>query len=82
MDHPDTITVAPHGDVIFAEDDYTPDANFLRGMTPTGELYTLARNAMNPGELAGPCFSPDGRVLFVNIYVPGLTLAITGPFAT
>ena len=26
-------------------------------------------------------FSPDGRVLFVNLYTPGITLAITGPWA-
>ena len=26
------------------------------------------------------CFSPDGGTLFVNIYTPGITLAITGPW--
>jgi uncharacterized protein len=31
-------------------------------------------------EWAGSCFSPDGRVLFVNLYTPGITLAITGPW--
>jgi secreted PhoX family phosphatase len=31
-------------------------------------------------ELAGPTFSADGRTLFVNLYDPGHTLAITGPF--
>ena len=30
-------------------------------------------------EWAGSVFSPDGRVLFVNLYC-GVTLAITGPF--
>jgi secreted PhoX family phosphatase len=32
-------------------------------------------------EWAGSCFSPDGRVLFVNLYTPGITLAISGPWA-
>ena len=53
-----------------------------------GRLYTVGRNAMaaRPGasvnsELAGVCFSPDGGTMFVNIYQPGMTLAITGPWA-
>lgn len=48
-------------------------------ITPEGKLYTIARlNAET--ELAGACFSPDGRTLFVNAYSPGRTLAITGPW--
>ena len=31
-------------------------------------------------EFAGICFDPAGRWLFVNLYSPGLTLAITGPW--
>jgi hypothetical protein len=31
-------------------------------------------------EWAGAVFSPDGRVLFVNLYTPGIALAITGPW--
>ena len=38
----------------------------------------LGRNRYNDKELAGVCFSPDGTTLFVNIYSPGITLAITG----
>ena len=33
-------------------------------------------------EFAGPCFSPDGTWLFVNIQVPGITCAITGDWAS
>jgi hypothetical protein len=33
-------------------------------------------------EFAGPCFSPDGKWLFVNIQVPGITCAITGNWAS
>lgn len=32
-------------------------------------------------EFAGACWDPTGRVLFVNIYTPGLVCAITGPWA-
>ena len=65
----------------------TVGANYLRCATPSGQLYTLGRNPKGTGagkgvntELAGCCFSPDGSVLFVNLYNPGTTLAITGPW--
>ena len=29
----------------------------------------------------GPLWHPDGHWLFVNLYTPGITLAITGPWA-
>ena len=32
-------------------------------------------------EFAGACFDPSGRYLFVNIQTPGITFAITGPWA-
>ena len=54
--------------------------NHLRGITPAGEIYTFAR-LHTQTELAGACFSPDGRTLFVNVFSPGKTLAITGPWA-
>jgi hypothetical protein len=41
--------------------------------------YPLAR-LRRQTELAGACFSPDGKVLFVNVYSPAMTLAITGPW--
>ena len=31
-------------------------------------------------EWAGACFSDDGRWLFANIYSPGFSVAITGPW--
>ncbi len=31
-------------------------------------------------ELTGPCFSPDGKLLFVNVQEPGHTFAIRGPW--
>jgi secreted PhoX family phosphatase len=77
----DNLTVAPNGHLIICEDQYSDVVdNHLRGVTPAGELYTLARLRIQT-ELAGACFSPDGSTLFVNIFSPGKTLAITGPWA-
>ena len=36
---------------------------------------------LGASEFAGPRFSPDGKWLFVSIQVPGITFAITGPWA-
>ena len=44
------------------------------------DAHPLAR-LRRQTELAGACFSPDGRTLFVNAYSPTMTLAITGPWA-
>ena len=74
----DNLTVAPWGDLLVCED--TDDHCGLIGVTPEGALYPFARNLYTPSELAGACFAPDGRTLFVNIQKRGLTLAITGPF--
>jgi len=76
----DNLTVAPNGHLVVCEDQYTQTVdNHLRGIAPTGEVYPLAR-LRRQTELAGACFSPDGRVLFVNLYSPAMTLAITGPW--
>jgi hypothetical protein len=79
----DNLTVAPWGDLVLAEDgvgDAAVGKQFLVGVTPGGRLYPLARNAQNSAELAGVNFSPDGSTLFVNLFSPGATLAITGPW--
>jgi len=41
-----------------------------------------AGDGLGHAEFAGPCFSPDGKWLFVNIQVPGITCAITGDWAS
>lgn len=77
----DNICSAPWGDLMICEDLTPPfkeNDTFLRGVTPKGEIYTLARNAADQGEFAGSCFSPDGSILFVNIQRSGYTIAITG----
>jgi secreted PhoX family phosphatase len=33
-------------------------------------------------EMTGPCFSPDGTVLFGNVQEPGHVFAIRGPWST
>lgn len=83
LDYPDNITVAPNGHLIICEDRYSEVLrNHLRAITPDGRVYTIGRNVYKDNaELAGVCFSPDGTTLFVNIYWPGITLAVTGPWA-
>ena len=77
----DNLTVARNGHLIVCEDAYSETvANRLIGLTPAGVPYPLAL-LHEQTEWAGACFSPDGRVLFVNVYSPAKTLAITGPWA-
>ncbi|MCP5381054.1 MAG: DUF839 domain-containing protein [Kordiimonadaceae bacterium] len=75
----DNLTVAPNGHLIVCEDNYDHTANYIRGVTPEGALYPLAR-LIGDSETSGACFSPDGSILFVNIQSPTKTLAITGPW--
>ncbi|MEW6272198.1 MAG: alkaline phosphatase PhoX [Thermodesulfobacteriota bacterium] len=78
LDMGDNLTVAPWGEVIVCEDG--SGEQFMRVVDLNGELHPLARNALNASELAGATFSPDGSTLFVNVYDPGITLAVTGPW--
>ena len=76
----DNLTVCPNGHLLVCEDQYTDVVdNHLRGVTPHGEVYNFAKLHAQT-ELAGACFSPDGKTLFVNVYSPSKTLAITGPW--
>ncbi|WP_334031674.1 alkaline phosphatase PhoX [Alteromonas sp. P256] len=76
----DNLTVCPNGHLLVCEDQYTDIVdNHLRGVTPEGEVYNFAKLHAQT-ELAGACFSPDGSTLFVNVYSPTKTLAITGPW--
>jgi len=74
--HPDNLTISPTGDIYLAEDN---DGDCLiQRLTPDGTLQPIARNREKGEEIAGLCFSPDGRVLFGNIQEPGITFAISG----
>ena len=87
FDGPDNVTVTPWGTLVLAEDGVK--ASHVLSSVPGGPTYAIARNQISNGtsngaptysEFTGPTFSPDGKVLFVNIQVPGITLAITGPW--
>jgi secreted PhoX family phosphatase len=80
FDYGDNLTISPAGHLVVCEDQYTDQvSNHLRWITPAGECFPLALNRAQ-SELAGACFSPDGKVLFVNNYSPTCTFAITGPW--
>lgn len=80
LNYGDNLIQAPTGHLIVCEDQYTtPVTNHLRGITPEGRTYPLAFLYAQT-EFAGVCFSGDGSVMFVNLYHPGRTLAITGPW--
>ena len=74
----DNITIAPWGDMIICEDGKGKDR--LIGIKNDGSTYVIAENYLNNAEFAGANFSPDGSILFVNIYSPTITIAITGPW--
>jgi uncharacterized protein len=80
LDYADNLTVTPWGHLIVCEDKNSgARINHLKGVTPGGRIYTLARLTA-PTELAGVCFAPDNQTMFVNAHVPGATLAVTGPW--
>lgn len=71
------------------------DAQSLFGLTAQGQLFRFCQvnpsvsghyaghslsSSLLQSEWAGVCFSPDGQWLFCNLYTPGLSLAITGPW--
>ena len=91
LNKPDHITVSPRGGLVLCEDGGGDE--YLHGLTVGGEIFTFAKNNVRlngernglsgdftASEWAGPCYSPDGRWLFANIYSPGITVAITGPW--
>ena len=77
---PDNICLAGRNLIICEDNGLAPHLRVLR---PDGQLVDFARNIV-PGfetqEFAGSTFSPDGRTLFVNVQVPGMTFAIWGPW--
>jgi secreted PhoX family phosphatase len=97
LDSPDNMCVTPSGAVLFCEDDASNDndthplapgiANVDRliGLSRDGVPFEFAVNVFNNSEFAGACFSPDGNILFVNLFGgtatgSGMTCAITGPW--
>jgi secreted PhoX family phosphatase len=71
------------------------EAQSLFALTKEGQLFRFCQvnpqvsgnhaghrlsRSLRQSEWAGVCYSPDGQWLFCNLYSPGLTLAITGPW--
>jgi secreted PhoX family phosphatase len=83
----DNLVVAPNGHLLVCEDPYFGgEENYLLRpiseklhAAPPCEVYDIAR-LHGGSELAGACFSPDGGILFLNVYSPAATLAICGPW--
>jgi hypothetical protein len=79
---PDNLCVSPRGGLVICEDS-DETMQYIRGLTPQGELFDFTRNILvgfETQEFAGSTFSPDGKTLFVNVQTPGLTCAIWGPW--
>jgi secreted PhoX family phosphatase len=83
LELPDNLCISPKKSSLLCEDG--PVENYLRGVTPSGEIFDFALNAIPQRmgeEFAGATFAPDGKVLFVNIQASsGTTFAIWGPWA-
>lgn len=80
---PDNMCVSPYGGLMICED--SSGENYMIGTTDDGEPFAFARNRQQTapgetGELSGVSFSPDGRIMFFNVYTPGTTFAVTGPW--
>jgi uncharacterized protein len=92
LDYPDNVVISPRGGLLICEDS-KGEVQHLQGLTRGGEIFRFASNNVvldggyrglsgdfRGAEWAGTCFSPDGRWLFANIYNPGFSVAITGPW--
>ena len=82
LELPDNLCLSPRGSTLLCEDG--PVENFLRGLTPGGEIFDFARNVIprrEGDEFAGATFTPDGKVLFVNVHgATSNAFAIWGPW--
>jgi len=96
LNMPDNLCVHPQGGLLLCEDsDYGKfSMQRIHLLNQAGQLSLFAVNNIDLNgekngfkgdyrgkEWAGATFSPDGRWLFVNIQTPGITFAITGPWA-
>jgi secreted PhoX family phosphatase len=84
MEGPDNLCIAPNGGLVLCED--ASGDQYVRVIDRAGNVANLIRNARvpngpQPGEFAGACFSPDGRVMFVNVQgsrtMTGTTASVT-----
>lgn len=87
MDYPDNINDGLGDGLVICEDSKIRERQKIKWLGRDGRLLTLAENDATvngvyygASEWAGCCVSPDGRWLFANVYRPGFTVAITGPW--
>lgn len=87
MDYPDNINQGLGDGLVICEDSKIRERQKLKWLGGDGRLLTLAENDTSfegtyygASEWAGCCVSPDGRWLLANVYRPGFTVAITGPW--
>jgi secreted PhoX family phosphatase len=94
LNAPDNICVSPRGGLVLCEDG--GGTEYLHGLTTDGVIFRFAQNNVDlrstpvngfagdyrGSELAGACYSPDGKWLFFNIQTPGITFAVTGPWGS
>jgi secreted PhoX family phosphatase len=81
LNMPDNLCLTRSGGLIICEDNSS--SIHLQLLNRNNDVINFAKNVMprfETREFAGVTFSPDGETLFVNIQVPGVTLAIWGPF--
>ncbi len=92
LNMPDNLCLSPRGGLAICEDGTA--APCLQGLSRDGEIFAFARNAcrlagernglagdFTTRETAGVTYGPDGHWLFFNVQTPGITFAITGPWA-
>jgi secreted PhoX family phosphatase len=92
LDLPDNICVSPRGNFLLCEDGQP--GNRVIGLTQRGDIFPFAINNVvlngrrngivgdfRYSEFAGATYSPDGDWLFFNAQWPGITFAVTGPWA-
>ena len=66
LDSPDNMVLSPEGGLVLCEDG--SGEQFIRELDGEGRIANLVRSRPDASEFAGACFSPDGRVLFFNVY--------------
>lgn len=65
LENPDNVVVVPRTGEIFLQED-GEDGQYVRGVTPRGEIYDFAQSITNDTEFCGGCFDPDGKTLYLN----------------
>jgi uncharacterized protein len=92
LNMPDNLTLSPRGGLAICEDGTATPC--VHGLTRDGRIFRFARNNIkidtprngltgdfSRREFAGATYSPDGKWLFFNAQTPGITFAVTGPWA-